>query len=70
MKLLSQDNSWLCRWPEDAGTKEVRERVRKAPAENTLQLPAKLHGYVCLVVIMLLIVLMLIIYLKHHFANG
>lgn len=70
MKMLSQDNSWLCRWSEDAGIEEVRERVRKVPAEHTLQLPAKLHGYICLVAIMLLIVLMLIIYLKHHLPSG
>lgn len=70
MKMLSQDNSWLCRWSEDAGAKGVSERVRKVPAEHILQLPAKLHGYIGLVVIMLLIVFMLTIYLKHHFANG
>lgn len=70
MKILSQDNTWLFKWSEDAGTEQVSERVRKVPAEHTFQLPAKLHSYICLVVIMLFIVLMLKIYLKHHFTNG
>lgn len=70
MRTLPQDYSQLCRWPEDPGAKAADKRVRKVSAKYTLQLPARFHGYIHLVVIELYIALMLTIYLKLYFANG